>query len=243
MSTAYVNRLIYFRLVMGLKAKLSSPLLKAPPVNTENKPLSTKKTLHDHVTGVINVSEQHEKEMTDMMSQIIHSSKSNYRFKASTNGILVVIGTILIASPIAFTWLKSTGMIPGMSDDVDLTNLNYFLGGIGIVAFVTTFFNKPQRQMTVAIADLAQLFLICHMYRLQYHTIAGKLSEESDNEKGTCSKHIVNHTSKEVYRITRAAAELIDKYIEKHARSATSEEGARKRKNQGNDDVSYNMNS
>jgi hypothetical protein len=36
----------------------------------------------------------------------------------------------------------------------------------------------------------------------------------------------VNDTSKEVYDITRAAAELIDKYIERHARS---EEGARKR--------------
>ena len=217
---------------MGLRTKLSPPLLKAPPANTENKSSSTKKTLHDQVTDVIAVSEQHEKEMSDMMKQIIHSSKSNYRFKASTNAILVVVGTILIISPIAFTWLKSTGMIPGMSDDADLTNLNYFLGGIGLVAFVTTFFNKPQRQMTVAIADLAQLFLICHMYRLQYRTTVGKLSEETDNEEGTCRIESVVDTSKKVYDITRDAAELIDRYIERHARS---DESARKRPNQGND--------
>jgi hypothetical protein len=229
--------------LMELKEKLSSPLLKTPPVNAANKSSSTKKTLHDHVTGAIHVSEEHEKEMKDMMSQIIHSSKSNYRFKASTNGILVIVGTILIVSPIAFTWLKSIGMIPAMSDDVDLTNLNYFLGGIGIVAFVTTFFNKPQRQMTVAIADLAQLGIICQMYLLQYHTIAGKLSEESNDEKGTFCKDVVDNTSKELcndrskelyndtkelYDITKNAADLIDKHIERHARS---EEGAQKGKN------------
>ena len=56
-------------------------------------------------------------------------------------------------------------MIPAMTNDMDLTNLNYFLGGIGIVAFVTTFFNKPQKQMAIAIADLAQLFIVCNMYQ------------------------------------------------------------------------------
>lgn len=61
-----------------------------------------------------------------MMTQVIRSSKSNYRVKASTNSILVIIGTILIASPIAFTWLKSTGMILAMTNDTDLTNLFIF---------------------------------------------------------------------------------------------------------------------
>jgi hypothetical protein len=105
-------------------------------------------TVHEKkVNDALKVCQAHEQEMSGMMTQAIRPSKSNYRFKASTNSISVIIGTILIASPIAFTWLKSTGVIPAMTNDMDLTNLNYFLAGIGIVAFVTTFFNKPQKQM------------------------------------------------------------------------------------------------
>jgi hypothetical protein len=66
-----------------------------------------------------------EKEMEDVMK----SARSNYRFKASTNGILVILGTILIANPILFTWLKGFDIIPSL--DMDLTddgnNNLYFL--------------------------------------------------------------------------------------------------------------------
>jgi hypothetical protein len=154
--------------------------------------------------------------MSGMMTQVIRSSKSNYRFKASTNSILVIIRTILIASPIAFTWLKSSGMLPAMTNDMDLTNLNYFLGGIGIVAFVTTFFNKPQKQMAIAIADLAQLFIVCNMYRVQFYAIAGRLSQEY--AKMPPDERTMDHIRKDLYRVTKDTAELIDHYIEKYAR-------------------------
>jgi hypothetical protein len=163
----------------------------------------------------------HEKEMDEMMTEIIKSSKTNYRFKASANVILVIIGTILIATPIAFTWLKSTGVIQ-LSDDssnpvMNLTNLNYFLGGIGIVAFVTSFYNKPQSKMTIAIADLAQLFVICNMYRVQFSVIRETLEQEY-NKKPHEEKNI-DHIRQDLSRMTEKTAELIDKYIETHARS------------------------
>jgi hypothetical protein len=216
-STVYVKRVLYVRLLMGLKERLSSLLL--PPSSKNPADTARKVTVHEHMKNAVEDCRAHEQEMRDTMTQIIRSSKSNYRFKASTNGILVIIGTILIASPVAFAWLKSANMIPAMSEDdlMDLTNLNYFLGGIGIVAFVTTFFNKPQKQMTIAIADLAQLFLICNMYRLQFHTILGRLSEES-NKEGIWRTEVVDSASKDLYHITKDAAQLLDNYIEKHAR-------------------------
>jgi|SRR5215208_104538 len=144
--------------------------------------------------------------MSGKMTQVIRSSKSNYRFKASTNSKLVIIGTILIASPIAFTWLKSTGMIPAMTYDMGLTNLNYFLGGIGIVAFVTTFFNKPRKQMAIAIADLAQLFIVCNMYRVQFYAIAGRPSQEY--AKMPPDERIMDHVCKDLYRVASLKTQL-----------------------------------
>jgi len=217
---------------MGLKKRLKerlSSLLLTSPANTANT--TRRETVQEHVHYAVQICEAHEKEMEKTMTQIINSSKTNYRFKANTNAILVIIGTILIASPIAFTWLKSTNMLPALPDDnessvMNLTNLNYFLGGIGIVAFVTTFYNKPQKQMTIAIADLAQVFLVCNMYRLQFHSIAGRLTEDSN--KGSCSHEVIDKTNEDLYKITKNAAQLIDNYIEKHARS--SEESSRLRK-------------
>ena len=78
-------------------------------------------------------------EMNHLLTDIIKSSKSNYRFKASTNSILIIIGTLMITSPILFTWIESPGIFT-IKTDMGLTNLNYFLGGIGIIAFVGYFF-------------------------------------------------------------------------------------------------------
>ena len=44
--------------------------------------------------------------MSGMMTQVIRSSKSNYRFKASTNSILVIIVTILMLVPLHSLGLK-----------------------------------------------------------------------------------------------------------------------------------------
>jgi hypothetical protein len=209
---------------MELKKILSAP--RTSPANTANTAnTARRRTVQEHVDLALQGCEAHEKEMEKTMSQITNSSKTNYRFKANTNAILVIIGTILIATPIAFTWLIAT--LPEDKKNssllMNLTNLNYFLGGIGIVAFVTTFYNKPQKQMTIAIADLAQLFLICNMYRLQFHSIAGRLSEGIKSED-------INHANEDLHKITKNAVELIDSCIEKYARS--SEDGSRIMKNQ-----------
>lgn len=158
--------------------------------------------------------------MRHMLTEIIKSSKSNYRFKASTNSILIIIGTILITSPIAFTWFKA--VMPSIYIDMDLTNLNYFLGGIGIVAFVSTFFNKPQKQMTISIADLAQSLLICNMYHIQFQEITRKLTyvEEHNfmDEHDKNLQQLEQTALGELERITNNALRLIDNYLEKYAR-------------------------
>lgn len=116
----------------------------------------------------------------------------------------------MITSPIAFSWLGSIGII---TIHMDLTNLNYFLGGIGVVAFVSTFFNKPQKQMTIATADLAQSLLICNMYHIQFEVITRKIKSMSldASELKDCLD--------ELESITKNALQLIYRYLEKYARS------------------------
>ena len=82
------------------------------------------------IDQVVEHCNNQEKEMRNLLAEIIKSSKSNYRFKASTNSILIIIGVILITSPIVFTWLGGT-----VNLDTSLTHLNYFLGGTGVVTF------------------------------------------------------------------------------------------------------------
>jgi len=181
-------------------------------------------TVYDELTTTLDDSNKHEKDMKEMMLKSVQSARSNYQFKARANGILVIIGVILIANPIIFIWLKSTGMIPSMTGNSDLTNLNYFLGGIGIVAFVTTFFNKPQENMSIALGDLVQLHLICNMYTLQFHGIVGKLKEKSKKAldgKEICDERDIDLTNERLYRITNNAIELIDNHIEKYSRKST----------------------
>lgn len=153
------------------------------------------------------------------MDQVIRSAKLNYQFKASTNGLLVIIGTILLASPILFTWMKTIGIITLPSNDMDLTHLNYFLGGIGIVAFTTTFFRKPQQNMTEAIGDLAQLNMICIMFKLQYKPVGARLLDiiKKASEQGSmCDQQDIKEANDKLYEITDRATKLVDNYIKKY---------------------------
>jgi hypothetical protein len=181
-------------------------------------------TVYDELTATLDDSNKHEKDMKEMMLKSVQSARSNYQFKARANSILVIIGVILISNPIVFVWLKSTGMIPAMTVNSDLTNLNYFLGGIGIIAFVTTFFNRPQENMSIALGDLVQLHLICNMYTLQFHGIVGKLKEQSKkalDAKEICDERDIDRTNERLYHITNNAIELIDNHIEKYSRGST----------------------
>jgi hypothetical protein len=162
------------------------------------------------IDEVIEHCNKQEKEMRNLLAEIIKSSKSNYRFKASTNSILIIVGVILITTPIAFSWLGITGII---IINMDLANLNYFLGGTGVIAFVSTFFNKPQKQMTIATADLARSLLICNMYHIQFEVITRKIRSMNLDNSG------LKDSLDELERITKNALQLIDWYLEKYARS------------------------
>jgi hypothetical protein len=166
----------------------------------------------------------HELQMKRTMEVAVNSAKSNYKFKSRINGLLVLIGSILIANPIVFFWLENTGMVsPNISNQAGIPNLNYLLGGMGIVALVSTFFNNPQAKMTIALADLVQFHLICNMYTLEFHGIVGRLKEKVQNtlegRQGGCDENDIRNAKNEVYDLTLRAMQLVDTYIEKDARS------------------------
>ena len=104
-----------------------------------------------------------------------------------------------------------------------ISNLNYLLGGIGIVALVSTFFNNPQEKMTIALADLIQMHLVCNMYTLEFHRIVGKLKEKVQNKlegkEGGCDENDIYKANNEIYDLTPRTLQLIDTHIEKNARS------------------------
>jgi hypothetical protein len=162
--------------------------------------------------------------MKKTMAVAINSAKSNYKFKSRINGLLVLIGSILIANPIVFFWLESTGMVPpSISNHAGISNLNYLLGGMGIVALVSTFFNNPQARMTIALADLVQFHLICNMYTLEFHGIVGRLKEKVQNtlegKQDGCNENDLTNAKNDVYDLTLKAMRLVDGYIEKDARN------------------------
>jgi uncharacterized membrane protein YidH (DUF202 family) len=171
--------------------------------------------LQEHIHRAAAECIEKEKKANDIIEKIISSSKSNYAFKTKANTILIIIGVVLIANPVIYTWMRTTHMIDPM-DDMDLTNLNYFLGGVGIVAFVTTFFNKPQKQMTTAIGDLAQLLFICMMFQVQFHTLLGRIEKDATDENSDANK-CIQDTNEELYTITSRTVHLIDDCIKKYS--------------------------
>ena len=85
--------------------------------------------------------------MKRTMAEAINSAKSNYKFKSRINGLLVLIGSILIANPIVFFWFESTGMAPpSISNHTGISNLTYLLGGMGIVTLVGPFLTIPKQE-------------------------------------------------------------------------------------------------
>ena len=187
---------------------------------------NTKKnnSFYEDIKNVLAELGRHESQMKKTMAVAINSAKSNYKFKSRINGLLVLIGSILIANPIVFFWLESTSMVPpSISNHAGISNLNYLLGGMGIVSLVSTFFNNPQARMTIALADLVQFHLICNMYTLEFHGIVGRLKEKVQNtlegKEDGCDENDIKNAKNEVYDLTLRAMQLVDTYIEKDARN------------------------
>ncbi len=163
--------------------------------------------------------------MKQIMTKSIKASRSNYQFKAIVNYILIIIGIVLIANPIAYMWSNYSNNNNNNNNNNSLDMFNYFLGGLGIVTLISTFFNNPQNRMSIAIADLIQLHLICNMYSLQFHGIVGKLTEisyEGTKNQDKCRLSDIEKINSSLCDLTMKAVELIDKCIEKNARKDIS---------------------
>ena len=170
----------------------------------------TKNIFYKDIQSVLADLGSHESQMKETMAVAVNSAKSNYNFKSKINGLLVLIGSILIANPIVFFWLETTGMDSlNSNNQVTISNLNYLLGGMGIVSLVSTFFNNPQAKMTIALADLVQFHLICNMYTLEFHGIIGRLKEKVQNtlegKSGGYDEKDISNAKNEVYDLTLRA--------------------------------------
>ncbi len=112
------------------------------------------------------------------------------------NIIIVIIGILLIINSIAYTWYKN---------EVDAWSI--FSGGIGILAFLTNFFFKPQDQINKALSNLAQIQMIYKMHALEFESIA-----DYDREKTTSGNRDIKEVSdmnKELERTTECSIDLI----------------------------------
>ena len=76
--------------------------------------------------------------------------------------------------------------------------------------------------MTIAIADLAHSLLICNMYQVEFEVITSKLmqfSKQTYLNSDIFLTELQNTTLNDLERITKDALQLIDHYLEMHARS------------------------
>ena len=88
------------------------------------------------------------KEFWDRMDkhndEVLGNFKKTFRINSSINIILVIIGTVLIANAIVYSWIHGTA-----------DGWSIFSGGIGLGALVSLFFYKSQDAISKAAANLA----------------------------------------------------------------------------------------
>ena len=95
--------------------------------------------------------------MDDMFDRTIAIAENSYKTNRMINIIVVIIGIVLIANSIVYTWYKQSP---------DAWSL--FSGGLGLVSFVTIFLTKPQLRITKALANLVQIQMIYKSHSLEY---------------------------------------------------------------------------
>jgi hypothetical protein len=142
------------------------------------------------------------KRMDDMFDRTIAIAENSYRTNRMINIIVVIIGIVLIANSIVYTWYKQSP---------DAWSL--FSGGLGLVSFVTIFLTKPQLRITKALANLVQIQMIYKSHSLQYEAVSDYHWEKYKNGNRDIAE--LTQMNKELDRATENAAKLVESYVEK----------------------------
>lgn len=129
-------------------------------------------------------------------------AEDSYRTNRIINIIVVIIGIVLIANSIVYTWIKQTP---------DAWSL--FSGGLGLVAFVTIFLTKLQLRITRAMGNLVQVMMIYKSHALECEAISDYHWERFKNGNRDIAE--LTQMNKELDRATENAARLVESFVEK----------------------------
>ena len=100
------------------------------------------------------------KKMDKHFEDILNDSKKAFKMKTIINIMLVIIGAILIANAITYTWIKGT------SDGWSL-----FSGGIGMGVLISMFFYKSQDAISKAVANLSVVDMVFKSHYRAFESI------------------------------------------------------------------------
>jgi hypothetical protein len=100
------------------------------------------------------------KKMDKHFEDILNDSKKAFKMKTIINIMLVIIGAILIANAITYTWMRGT------SDGWSL-----FSGGIGMGVLISMFFYKSQDAISKAVANLSVVDMVFKSHYRAYESI------------------------------------------------------------------------
>lgn len=141
------------------------------------------------------------RDMDKSVFRIMKIAETAFQTNRKINIIIVIIGIVLLANSIGYTWYKQTA---------DAWSL--FSGGIGIVAFMTLFFKNPQESITKSLGNLAQIQMIFKSHATEFETIRDY--DDAKNKAGNRSLDEIIAMDKELERITEKYGNLVQKYLE-----------------------------
>jgi hypothetical protein len=137
------------------------------------------------------------KKMDRHFEEILNDSHKAFKIKTIINIMLVIIGTILIANAITYTWLNGTS-----------NGWSFFSGGIGIAALISIFFYKSQDAISKAVANLSVVDMVFKSHYRAYESITD-YDYKADNSLPHREIGDLKETLELLEKTTKAHVELI----------------------------------
>ncbi|MFZ0556528.1 MAG: hypothetical protein WAM26_14700 [Nitrososphaeraceae archaeon] len=145
-------------------------------------------------------------------------ARSYYETNRKINIVIIAVGISLLANAVGYAWYTSySGGVATAGAGANLWSI--FSGGLGMTAFATLFFLKPQGNITKALGNLTQIQMICKSYCLQFDTIL-----EYHVKNDLKNIHELNDMIITLQNNTSAAVKLIQSEIESDIESKLREE-------------------
>ncbi len=145
-------------------------------------------------------------------------ARSYYETNRKINIVIIAVGISLLANAVGYAWYTSySGGVT--TAGAGANSWSIFSGGLGMTAFATLFFLKPQGNITKALGNLTQIQMICKSYCLQFDTIL-----EYHVKNDLKNIHELNDMIITLQNNTSAAVKLIQSEIESDIESKLREE-------------------